>query len=123
MTSRYIGADEALAALEAVVAEGGEDYVYPDEEKDHDGMCRYVRKDGTPSCIVGHVVTLLDPELLPLLATKEGAAALSLGFPDKLHFTNQAAQVLDAAQQEQDNGKTWGEALAYARIVFNRRTS
>lgn len=121
--TRTVTAVEAIAALEAVVAAAGEDFVYPDEDKNEFGTCQYLKADGTPSCIAGHVVALLEPEATPLLKHMEGKAATSLNFPGRLYFDPFAAHVLDIAQQEQDQGKTWGEALAHVRLVYSRRIS
>lgn len=46
---------EAVELLDRAVAERGEDYVYPDEERTWVEDCRYFF-DGHPSCIIGHVL-------------------------------------------------------------------
>jgi hypothetical protein len=98
-----------IADLEAIVR-GREDYVY---RRDH-ATCVYREKDGSPSCIVGHVLarhSLLDEAV-------EGEI-FGTGQPASRHFTYEAIGVLCAAQSVQDNGvddyNSWGDALHVAK--------
>lgn len=110
--------EQVLDALRIVV-NGKEDYVY---RSDH-YLCEYADNEGNPSCVVGHVVNHLDPELFKKLAqrekdTFESPKITRIGYDlkdgDKLAFTRGAIIVLGAAQSEQDGSGTWGEALAQA---------
>lgn len=64
--TRIIEAREALELLARAVKEKGADYVYPNVGNG----CTYVR-DGLPSCIVGHVVNYIDPEIIPVIGEWE----------------------------------------------------
>ncbi|QIN93710.1 hypothetical protein QDW23_gp51 [Microbacterium phage Stromboli] len=60
---------EAVAeAIDQLVQERGQDYVYPTEEV---GGCYYSFEDGTPACLVGAVVAKLDPEAFQKLVEIE----------------------------------------------------
>lgn len=106
----------ALQLLEEVVAEKGEDYIYPDQ------YCVYV-KEGQPACIVGHVFDRLG--VLDRGWAADHTAVTGL-FHDEAPVvaTKKAIKVLDAAQNAQDGAglgrsgrKTWGQALEEARRV------
>ena len=94
---------EVLEHLRAVVADKGDDYVYPESS------CAY-SLDGEPACIVGHVYARLG--LLPL--ARRNAIAWRM-FPDLI--SEKARSALEAAQRVQDARGTWGEALAAAERV------
>jgi len=110
-----------LAALEAVVAERGAGWVYPDEWRD-DGVCRYV-VDGCPACIVGAALAHLGVPV-DLLTAHEGVGAWalleSLGRTGAVTVVGPAVAMLYGVQVVQDGGPpdrapgTWGEALAAA---------
>ena len=55
-----ITVDVVLETLDSIVEEYGEDYEY---DAYANRGCFYVGADGGPSCIVGHVLYRLDPEL------------------------------------------------------------
>lgn len=119
-----------LEALEEAVAEKGEDYKYEFPE-DADGECVYSTHDGAPSCIVGYVVKRLDPELFERLHTAEweevdeGERDTPYVFGWWMYTEGQdlderpAHKALIAAQNKQDGGHTWGEALERAKEVLN----
>lgn len=112
MTRRIVTLAEVTAAMEAVVAEAGEDFVYATEDNYYG--CRYL-SDGEPSCIVAHVVAAIAPEAVPELEEFEDLNALDLNFSTVI-FDPQAVQFLYDAQFVQDTpGKTWGEALSVAK--------
>lgn len=111
--------EQVLLVLDFVVAERGEDYVYPDEWRDGGtrlGTCLYVTPDGTgPACIVGAVVARLGVSLARL-SRSEGQSARSVmeqvfGLPDR----SPQSAVLQGAQVVQDGGGTWGDARDKAR--------
>lgn len=64
---------EFTAAMEAAVAERGEDFVYPDEWRDKtkrdifgpDGPCLYSLPSGEPACLIGLALFKIDPKLMP----------------------------------------------------------
>lgn len=111
----------ALAAAEIAVE--GQDFIYKYDERavHEDGTlgaaaCSYYEEDGTPSCLVGrilHNAGLIDPDTF----TREGASAGQL--VDSLGgFTPEARATLNRLQSYQDEGYTWGEALAYANEEY-----
>lgn len=102
--------DDVLGHLRAVVAEAGEDYVYPVIDEDH--TCWYVR-DGEYDCIAARVFGRLG---VPVgdLAQHEGWTAGAVVEWLDLCFTLEAEDALAVAQHQQDKGTTWGGALAAA---------
>lgn len=125
---REYGVDDVLHAMEEIVAEFGNDYVYDRFGRD-DRICRYAHEDG-PGCLVGQVLVRLGAdlnviksvesahidrrntglsleELLDELAPTWG----SLGYT----LTPEAVEVLTVAQNMQDVRNTWGRALKRAQ--------
>lgn len=107
---------EVMATLRAVVAERP-DYVYDSGDRNEYGdmTCNYVQ-DGTPSCLVGHVLFRLGIPLTELSAfdvaggaSADGVARLVLD-----GVTESTIKGLWFAQHAQDHGDTWAEALAAA---------
>lgn len=108
---------QILEAAEHAVEKMGADYVYPRSQPNSPdyGDCVYAEPDGSPSCIVGHIVAELDPESFALITELRGGDRI---FPaDRLWesgFETHSEVAVDAlvnAQEAQDNGETWGEAL------------
>jgi hypothetical protein len=67
--SKVITRAEVAEALDKVVAERGQDYVYPRAE--NGDQCLYSFEDGRPACIVGAVIALVDPEGFERIVEKE----------------------------------------------------
>jgi hypothetical protein len=129
----FITREAVTTAIKEVVAEAGEDHVYP--FRDADRRCFY--RDGeTPLCIVGAVLAkVLSPEdflqLVPDMKGPDGvepyapvADALIL-YENDPAFTSPTIRTesavrhgLRGAQSLQDQGQKWGYALeAYLRWV------
>jgi hypothetical protein len=126
--------DDVLRVTREIVAEYGEDYVYPNANL----SCVYVER-GAPSCLLGHIAFRLDPELYE--STREidrfgrdhnnlndaQAFRLALGLDstnDKIKVNDQgepldAVDVLFRAQAAQDGGLSWGYCL---KLIENRIT-
>ena len=106
--------EEFEAALERAVQERGEDYVYPQRNKDkwvdeyHNqaGGCVYSTPDGTPACIIGLALSYLDPSLVPDYNDTNAARDVLPGIVSSV-----AATAAQYAQDVQDGGDTWGVAL------------
>lgn len=105
--------EQFTAAMRAAVEERGADYVYPvwdragaDDYHDKYGTCKYSTPDGTPACIVGLALSKIDPALVPPYKHNAGAHDLNV-----LGAGSDLAYAAFAAQQEQDDGGTWGSAL------------
>lgn len=110
----------AKEAMERAVAEKGEDYIVnaysgnQPRSRAAGGICRYsdpydARK---PSCLVGNVFWQwgLLAEAHEHESTNAAEVLRHLSTPS----TNSASSLLYWAQVRQDDGLTWGEALAYA---------
>lgn len=115
-----ITAEQALAGLRAAVAERGRDYV---DQLAANGACRYVI-DGGPSCIAA---TALFKVGVPVeeLARWEGNSVRAMKADRRVDasgrmgfLTEDAVMVLTRAQQHQDVGRTWGEALDVSEGFF-----
>lgn len=135
---RTVTYDEALAALQAVVAELGEDFVYTDH------ACHYIDKDETPSCGVGHVYVRLNlkDEMLRAIDVwqedqgvpvyrrsvesdyqpRAGRLAELIARRDGVVLDREADLLLGMFQGYQDGRNSWGESLrlAVARIEGDR---
>lgn len=106
--------DDVLNAARKIVEEKGGDYVYNTEGHG----CVYAA-NGSPSCLVGHVIHALDPAAFSLVEeweaeSKGSETALSLrkrGWLPKDFWTNDAEKVMQAMQDSQDEGNNWGLAL------------
>lgn len=118
-----IDADRALALLREVVDEYGHDYVYrqvahrlPDGRSKP--MCVYA-DDGRPSCLVGHALHRAGVTVAELDRMLGQIGEDDDELPERVTLTGLAAEVLAEAQMAQDQGITWGDALAQA--VARRR--
>jgi hypothetical protein len=114
--------DAVTEVLEKVVAEKGPDYVYPY----YSTQCFYSDPEDreAPSCIVGHVVAALDHDAFVELAgyerdNGESLSASQLGSDGYAEFEDDTLRsALQAAQEVQDQGSPWSEALeAYRRVL------
>lgn len=123
--------ENVTAALKDIVAEYGEDYVYPAAG----ATCTYSQpEDGklVPSCIVGHVIYRLAPEAFAVIADLEAITNFGDSSPaqevlrgalgdfgvqdnsahlDPLTEDRDLVYALTEAQGAQDTGHTWGQAL------------
>lgn len=128
--------ERALSTLREVVA-GNEDHVYAaPEHQNAFHSCFYVHTDpenyasATPGCLAAQVLNKLGMSLGELQAV-EGTRALEVVRRTDFNSTRDTsyaqytpprnveylAQLLDCAQQVQDNGGSWGEALRRAEAV------
>ena len=108
MTREILTAERALQLLREVVAERP-GYVY--EAPDSRG-CAYVDPaTGEPSCLVGHVFIRAGWSAAELRRWNRTAVSW---LPSNLAISEGARCMLDEAQQVQDSGWTWGEALLTA---------
>jgi len=116
--------EEAIGLLEQVVAEFGEDYVYEYPDPLHPVRCYYVW-NGQCSCLIGHALHRAGwsiEQLAPLDRGTPGVAgpalitsAAELGLISELELSAEAARTFGVAQGLQDDGSSWGVALADAR--------
>lgn len=99
-----ITVEQVLTSLKRIVAEKGEDYVYPIE-----GGCWYTEDEITPSCLAGLVIKELSVELYARLRRAEGVpvtAAL-----DGSEIEKAAFGILQTAQELQDFRMSYGGVL------------
>ena len=128
MTEKLVlSADQAVALLRKVVY-GREDYLYerfpPSASlgSDDAGYCLNFDQHGNPSCVVGHVLVEMglsfeEAEVLHIATNKaipNVASILNEYGQFGWSFSREAVNVLTEAQVAQDDGRTWGEALAMA---------
>jgi len=119
--------EAVTAAIEKVVAEKGADYVY---DREHGG-CTYSEQtpEGVvPSCIVGHVIAKMDPELFQRVAEYESETGgfwwtgVDIRIPG-IEQDSAVKYALREAQDAQDDGDTWGEALEAFHAAHGRRST
>lgn len=133
--------DQIVKAADAVVAEIGPDTLYTERAQSlgmdtygGNAACKYAHR-GTPACLVGVVMHRLGVPIDTLQqwdASGDGAFNViaggvreedAAGEPDPdgeviipaLDIQDRAIRYLHAAQVAQDNGATWGEAVAIAK--------
>jgi hypothetical protein len=102
---REVTVEEVAQVLDAAVRDKGEDFVYVAQG----ATCQYLH--GTqPGCLVGHV--LLSLGAIPgELALQEGCPADVLNYGRLgLSIPLNVIDALQTAQNEQDEGRTWGQA-------------
>lgn len=122
-------------ALDQLIIERGDDYVYPQAEA---GGCFYSFEDGKPGCIVGAIVAKLDPVAYEELVLAEPAQDDGNGgikrepCGSSNSITSQGIVLLDPedyslrralreAQSTQDTGDNWGRAReAFIRELHRR---
>jgi len=103
-----------------VVAEFGEDYVYPEEHKaqcinSEEPACMYVH-DGKPSCLVAQILVRFGvPVSLLMFWENRGAYVVS---QEVTECEDQVASFLSVLQGRQDGGVSWGEALKVANRFY-----
>ena len=124
--------EDAVLLLKQIVADRGEDWVYPNfddcqecsalrrEEEDaycswhmNEG-CRYFTEEGQPACIVGEFFSrTLQPEDLNRFYLEGRTVTDALQYLP-MEVDEQTRSLLLTAQQSQDTGHTWGNALTRA---------
>lgn len=116
---RTISDAEFTDAMRAAVLERGSDFVYPQQSDEqlyeddewHDrGACMYSKEDGTAACLLGLAISTIDPALLPAWGTPENTDNGQLWL-ESVGVSRRAARAAGVAQNRQDMGRTWGEAL------------
>lgn len=106
----------AFHLLGEAMLERGADYIYPLAEM---GACVYT-DDSQPSCMVGLAlyragVTVPELEAMDI----EGIGGIDLvTLPERVYLTPTARKVMNAAQQCQDTGETWLDALYAAELMY-----
>lgn len=111
-----ITVESALKGLERAVQEKGADYHDPASEK----LLSFVYFVGDePSCIVGHVLHYHGYTSDDIGDDNREAISILAGGKFRGLIDDGAGDLLERAQNVQDNCRTWGEALDAAREVKN----
>jgi len=134
--------EAVTAAIRKVVANRGGGFTY---FPGNGAQCVYSTKKGEPDCIVGHVIAEIAPDVFKKLheyeyggphgptsvsaswlcdALSNGGPAMNgvgrgwdFGTPEDV--SKQVSRALQAAQNAQDGGQTWGEALSRFESVIS----
>ena len=124
------GPADVIQAMEAVVAETGEDFVYQKDTYDGMGICRYMHGEEVPGCLIGRVLIHLGAQPRVVWAAEQSyilANGHGIGVEEFLGLlaptwgtlgytiTPEAVQALTVAQNAQDCANTWGQALKGAK--------
>lgn len=111
----------AISSLRTVVFEAGPDYVYKRVEAYGLGGACVNFHNGEPSCIVGKVFSLLGLTAEKAEEFNVAGMAIASTSCERLNrsdfewkFSNAAIGVLVTAQDCQDGGMSWGQALKAA---------
>lgn len=125
--------EDAVLLLKQIVADRGEDWVYPDfsecrecsdlrRENGEDAYCgwhtnegcRYFTDEGQPACIVGEFISrTVEPEHINRFYIEGRIAPEAISLMP-LEIDEQTMELLHRAQQRQDLGDSWGDALTIA---------
>ena len=124
--------DRALSLLNAAIAEKGEDYKYPKNPSVFGGCVYFDPDTRQPSCIIGHVlahlgVTAEDMEIdspLPGIGSRNVSTFTALVRAKNIRVDSPRTEaLLQVAQEERDQGSSWGDAVAAALIRAARLTT
>lgn len=113
--------DATVAALRDIITEKGADYTYERPEGPFPGGACYNKYDGKPSCIVGHLVARLYPEVFETIGSFTGPSNDAISYtlinveraPIKAETTELVGEIR-SLQGYQDDGQSWGEAFKAA---------
>jgi len=113
----YIRFDDAVEHLRKAVEVRGADWVYPHEwrttaENTYFDLCQYAI-NGQPACIIGQVLFQLGLDLNKV-DLFFGSVAMAFGMYHDVQVDPDAIELLQKAQDQQDNGVAWGKAVAQA---------
>lgn len=101
--------EQALEGLERAIAEKPEGYRDPDSGPGIN--CRNWKSDGAPSCIIGHIMSYYGATSDSI---GEGGVQFLVGNRE-LKVDEKTLILLSGAQGQQDNGKSWREAVDIAK--------
>lgn len=131
-----IDKDKALELLNRAVAEKPDGYADENVVRGH--ACEYANEDGTPSCLVGTALSYTGFDLGNL--TYPGEIDLFVEIPEDVtgefignkgvlgndpnyEMTLDALVLFRTAQEEQDGGSTWADAVQVAIETEKRHTT
>lgn len=119
---------EAIDLTKRAIRAKGWDYVYPSWEEQN---CLNFEEDGSPSCVVGHVLSYRGVTLQGL-KLKDAEWNCTYNYYNQSGITSMRGEVVDvddetevflnALQMSQDSGFTWGNAYITAlRELYSYR--
>lgn len=120
MTNALIDSTVILEALSEAVRGNEDKRSYCQYQYDPADMGEAEEHGQTAHCIAGQALKDLGFEL-PQGKDNDEQFIILYGRPDSLFgkcFTELAAHILSDAQDRQDNGQTWGEALSHVESVL-----
>lgn len=137
MDTIEIDGTKALSLLREVIA-GNEDFCYETKKKTvtEDGygeydtyLCLYAH-EGKPDCVVGRAlhkagVTVEQLEAMDNIGATYDGFPTGIGvvaMPENVNLTEQGREVFKAAQEWQDAGFKWGEALSFAEKALDKQS-
>lgn len=129
--SKIIDADQAYGSLIQAVEERGHNYVYSNPDSSPTGACVYAA-NGKPMCGVGlalHKAGIPIDAIAALdTAGRYGDTVLAHLFAEVqpvpgYEFTEGAAKVFAAFQENQDSLETWGVSLEAAEDTYHEVTA
>lgn len=123
-----------IDAMDAAVAERGEDWVYPLPARDPDAIagvvadgwhvpntttCVYMTDEGDPACLIGLALYKINPDLVPNYDASSSeydmdafSVLARLSEAGDLKLSERTMSAAYAAQRLQDDGAPWGQAIA-----------
>lgn len=115
---REINIHNVMDILRGVVGEN-EDYVDPKGASAQ--PCKYTPSDDYPGCLIGQAYKSLGAGDSELEAMDEYGLISDVGDNDlcPIHTTLDAISVMQKAQEQQDAGHTWGQALMMADAEYD----
>lgn len=99
----------AKTLLERAVEEKGEDYVF--RPRNDNGYWYFNPEDGTPGCIVGHVLHYKGITVEDIGELNVACGVGMLKDHGVIEADSQTMDLLENAQTEQDQGETWSNAV------------
>lgn len=122
---RVLDAQTALRLLAHAVSNRGGAFVYtrPVVVGHTTPVCSYLTDDDNASCLVGHVLRSfgIPAALIRACGNSVGITTLASRLRSEVgefRISSAAIHVLMQAQQTQDEGGSWGDALAQAVLAF-----
>jgi hypothetical protein len=120
MRKKRLTYNRAVELLERAVQEKGADYAMPkDEDGDVVGCVYFDEETKEPSCLVGHALAY-DGFTYEDLGVNNGRGITYVGDELYSRIAQRTRRLLSHAQDDQDNGATWGSALEYAKEATKR---
>jgi hypothetical protein len=126
MPKKKIKAKDVPTLLDRAVAKKSSEYIY--EKPERWDACVYFQEDHTPSCLIGFVLADLgvDPKIKMFASEGEFAHNMEQFGDDDLmsylrkefglEFSDRAEELLELAQELQDEGTSWGNVAESIRV-------